>query len=114
VVVAQLQYAAFLEQGNKYIITLPATCNYFHVLGIDRPLMGRLFASGECKRGSRSQVAVLSEPLWKSEFGADSADHRQDYSPQRRVRGSDRRCAFGRRELPRRRGLCSVHVRAST
>ncbi|KAA6459688.1 FtsX-like permease family protein [Acidobacteria bacterium AB60] len=70
-VAAQQQYAAFVEEGNKYITTLLATCNYFHVLGIDRPLMGRFFASEECKRSNRAQVAVLSEPLWKHQFGAD-------------------------------------------
>ena len=65
------QYPAILEQGNKYITTLLASCNYFHVLGIDRPLMGRFFASDECASGTRAQVAVLSEPLWKNQFGAD-------------------------------------------
>lgn len=70
-VAAQRQYTAFLEQGNKYISMLLTTCNYFHVLGIDRPLMGRFFASGECKRSAGAEVAVLSEPLWKHQFGAD-------------------------------------------
>ena len=68
---AQRQDPAFLEPGNKYITTLLATCNYFHVLGIDHPLMGRFFASGECNRAAGAQVAVLSEPLWKNHFGAD-------------------------------------------
>ena len=70
-VTAWRQYSAFLEQGNKYITTLLATCNYFHVLGIDRPLMGRFFASDECTAGTRAHVAVLSEPLWKNQFAAD-------------------------------------------
>ena len=70
-VAGQLQYPGFLEEGNKYITTLLATCNYFHVLGIDRPLMGRFFASGECKRGTEAHVAVLSEPLWRHQFDAD-------------------------------------------
>jgi len=65
------QYAGFLEPGNMYITTLLATCNYFHVLGIDRPLMGRFFASGECVGGARAQVAVLSASLWKNRFGSD-------------------------------------------
>jgi hypothetical protein len=68
---AQRQYSAFLEEGNKNITTLLATCNYFHVLGIDRPLMGRFFASGECNRGAGTHVAVLSEPMWKNQFGGD-------------------------------------------
>ena len=63
--------SAVLEQGNRGIATVMATCNYFHVIGIDRPLIGRFFASGECGRGSAAQVVVLSEPLWKTEYGSD-------------------------------------------
>ena len=65
------QYPVFLEEGNRHLSTLLATCNYFHVLGIDRPLMGRFFASGECTAGARAQVAILSEPMWKTQFDAD-------------------------------------------
>jgi predicted permease len=65
------QYLVFLEKGNRYITSLLATCNYFHVLGIDRPRMGRFFVSSECTVGARAQVTVLSEPLWKNQFGAD-------------------------------------------
>ena len=72
-VAAQQQNSALLEQGNKNIPILLASCNYFHVLGIDRPLMGRFFASGECQRGTGTQVAVLSEPLWKHQFDGDPA-----------------------------------------
>jgi predicted permease len=65
------QYPAVVEQENKYITTLLASCNYFHVLGIDQPLIGRFFASRECDSGAEAQVAVLSEPVWKNEFDAD-------------------------------------------
>ena len=65
------QYSAVLEQENKYITALLASCNYFHVLGIDKPLIGRFFASRECDSEAQAQVAVLSEPLWKNEFDAD-------------------------------------------
>jgi len=65
------QYPAVLERENRYLTTLLAACNYFHVLGIDHPLMGRFFASGDCTAGVEAQVAVLSEPLWKNEFAAD-------------------------------------------
>ena len=65
------QYPAFFEQQNRYITTLLAGCNYFHVLGIDHPRIGRFFTSGECKRGAGAQVAVLNEPLWKNQFDAD-------------------------------------------
>jgi predicted permease len=70
-VAAWRQYPAFFEQGNRYITTLLATCNYFHVLGIDHPRIGRFFVPGECNRGAGAQVAVLSETLWKSQFDAD-------------------------------------------
>jgi predicted permease len=70
-VAAWRQYPAFLEQGNRDISTLLATCNYFHVLGIDHPRIGRFFAPGECNRGAGAQVAVLNEPLWKNQFDAD-------------------------------------------
>ncbi len=40
-------------------------------MGIDHPLMGRFFAGSECNRGAAAQVAVLSEPFWKSQLGAD-------------------------------------------
>ncbi len=70
-VAAWRQYPAFFEQGNRYITTLLASCNYFHVLGIDHPRIGRFFAPGECNRGAGAQVAVLSETMWKSQFDAD-------------------------------------------
>ena len=70
-VAAWRQYPVFFEQGNRYIGTLLAGCNYFHVLGIDHPRIGRFFTPGECNRGAGAQVAVLSEALWKSQFDAD-------------------------------------------
>lgn len=63
--------SAVMQEGNKPDATLLTTCNYFHVFGIDRPLIGRLFTSGDCGRGSAAQVAVLSETTWKTEFGGD-------------------------------------------
>lgn len=61
-----------LEDGNPNA-TLLATCNYFHVFAIDRPLMGRLFAASDCSRGSAAQVAVVSESTWKTELGGDAS-----------------------------------------
>lgn len=63
--------STILEQGNQQIGTLLVTCNYFHVFGIDRPLVGRFFAAEDCRRGTSAQVAVLSQSLWRDEFGAD-------------------------------------------
>jgi predicted permease len=65
------QFPAVLEQETKYVTTLLASCNYFHVLGINQPLMGRFFTASECSAGAPAQVAVISEPLWRNEFAAD-------------------------------------------
>jgi predicted permease len=61
-----------LEEGSKQSTTMLVTCNYFHVFGVDRPLIGRLLASGDCSRGSAAQVVVLSEATWKADLGGDS------------------------------------------
>ncbi len=65
--------SAILEQAHsgRGIPTLLVTCNYFHVFGIDRPLLGRFLTSSECKRGTAAQVVILSEPLWRSRFDAN-------------------------------------------
>ncbi len=60
-----------LGQGPRHIATELTTCNYFHVFGIDRPLLGRFLAPNECARGTANQLAVISEHLWRTEFGAD-------------------------------------------
>lgn len=61
-----------LEEGNKPNAAPTVTCNYFHVFGVDRPLLGRFFVSGDCSRGAAAQVAVLSEATWTTDFGGDS------------------------------------------
>jgi predicted permease len=48
-----------------------ATCNYFRVFGIDRPLMGRFFTSDECSADAPVRVAVLSEHLWRNYYSSD-------------------------------------------
>lgn len=70
-VAAWEQSSAVLEQGNRPMATLLVTCNYFHVFGVDRPLIGRFFGSADCGRGTAAQVAMLSESLWRTEFSAD-------------------------------------------
>lgn len=47
------------------------SANYFSVLGI-RPAIGRTFVAGE-DEGTRNRFVVLSDPLWRSEFGADAS-----------------------------------------
>ncbi len=63
--------SAILDPGSKRIGIAQISCNYFHVFGIDRPLLGRFLATAECGRGVSARVAVLSEPFWRSKFSAD-------------------------------------------
>ena len=72
-VAAWQQSSAILEQAHsgRGIPMLLVTCNYFHVFGVDRPIVGRLLISRECGRGTAAQVAILSEPLWRNRFGAN-------------------------------------------
>src|SRR5215831_2697402 len=68
---ASQQSSAIFDQGHRRISTLLVTCNYFHVFGIDHPLLGRLLGPNECNRGIAQQVVVVSEPFWRSQFNAD-------------------------------------------
>ena len=63
--------SAVLGQGPRHVATELTSCNYFHVFGIDRPLLGRFLAPSECARGTADQLAVISELLWRNQFGAD-------------------------------------------
>ena len=57
-----------LEEAHSSVPTLLVTCNYFHVFGSDRPLVGRFLTASECNRGTAVQVAVLTESFWKNQF----------------------------------------------
>jgi predicted permease len=52
------------------IVGATVDADFFRVLGVD-PILGRGFAKGEDQ--GQATVVVLSEPLWRSRFGADSA-----------------------------------------
>jgi predicted permease len=65
------QNGAILEQGHRGIPVFLVTCNYFHVFGIDRPLLGRFLTPQECKRGTAAPVVILSEPFWKTRFDSN-------------------------------------------
>ena len=60
---------AVVEEAHRSVSTILVTCNYFHVFGNDRPILGRFLAPRECERGTAARVAVLSEPFWKNQFG---------------------------------------------
>jgi putative ABC transport system permease protein len=57
--------------GPTRIEGLGATPAYFGIFGV-RPLMGRTFDESEALPGG-PKVVVLSEPLWREQFGGDSA-----------------------------------------
>ena len=55
------------QQGES----LAVTADYFRVYGIDPPLMGPYFQSGELAPDSSAHVAVLSERIWKNFYASD-------------------------------------------
>jgi hypothetical protein len=57
--------------GPVRIEGLGATTSYFGIFGV-RPLMGRTFDESETLPGG-PKVVVLSEPLWRDQFGGDAA-----------------------------------------
>lgn len=52
-------------------LLLAVTCNFFSLYGLDHAKLGRLFRAEECARPGEAPVAVISEELWRSRFGAD-------------------------------------------
>jgi len=64
-------WAANLTNGDvpEHLLGLKVTQNLLPMLGV-RPLMGRLFAPGEDRKGSDHE-AILSYPLWQRRFDRD-------------------------------------------
>ena len=58
-------------RGPQRFDGLWTTPAYFGIFGV-RPMLGRTYDESETKPGG-PQVLVLSEPLWRERFGADSA-----------------------------------------
>jgi predicted permease len=50
---------------------LLVSCNFLQLFGVDRPVAGRLFVDDDCR--SDVPVAILSESIWRTRFGADPA-----------------------------------------
>jgi predicted permease len=70
-----IAYAPFIEltmggERPRDIVGTYASCNYFDVLQV-RPRLGRGFQPGDCAAVGSGAVAVLSEDLWRREFGGD-------------------------------------------
>jgi predicted permease len=71
-------YFAFYGAGDAKLIgdgqperltSVPVTQNFFPLLGVE-PQLGRQFSAEECKFNG-PKVAMLSDGLWRSKFGAD-------------------------------------------
>lgn len=59
------------DAGAELVTVQPTSGNYFSMLGV-RPGLGRLILSADDQRGEASQVAVMSQELWRGRFGGDS------------------------------------------
>jgi putative ABC transport system permease protein len=58
------------DEGPEMIKGEVVTASYFPLLGI-KPALGRTFAAEEDRVGARQLVALLSNDLWRSRYGAD-------------------------------------------
>lgn len=68
-------YAPFVEATlnigkPRQIMGTITSCNYFEVLEV-RAAIGRTFTESECSASGSGAVAVLSNDLWRSDFGSD-------------------------------------------
>ena len=64
---------ATLASGNaRRILGTAASCNYFDVLE-QFPALGRGFAADDCSSPGTNAVAVLSDAMWRNQFGANAA-----------------------------------------
>ena len=64
---------ATLAGGNaRQILGSLTSCNYFDVLE-EHPALGRGFVDADCSTQGGNAVAVLSEAMWRDQFGADPA-----------------------------------------
>ncbi len=57
------------KQGGKTLSGAKLTCNLLTLLGA-QPMMGRGFSEKDCAEGA-APVVLLSERLWRQDFGAD-------------------------------------------
>ena len=63
---------ATLAGNSRQVIGTLASCNYFDVLE-EHPALGRGFIDADCSTPGGNTVAVLSEAMWRNQFGADPA-----------------------------------------
>jgi putative ABC transport system permease protein len=52
-------------------VALVVSCNFFSVIGPERPLLGRVFRSDECATAGAAPVVVIGEEIWRARYAAD-------------------------------------------
>ncbi|HWA96382.1 MAG TPA: ABC transporter permease [Terracidiphilus sp.] len=70
-VAAWYRTSTFLNGGNQRLDAFMVSCNYPEIFGMGAPQLGRYLRPDECKPGSEVQVAVLSDAIWRNDFGAN-------------------------------------------
>ena len=65
------QFEAALGDDLSETRSLLVTCNFFSQHGLEKPLLGRLFAPTDCSQPGGAAIIVLSEEIWRDRFGAD-------------------------------------------
>src|SRR4030095_8262418 len=60
-----------LGDDGQSEMALLVTRNFFSVYGLEQPKLGLFFLADECAMPGSAPVAILSEELWRSRFGAD-------------------------------------------
>jgi macrolide transport system ATP-binding/permease protein len=68
-------YEPFVEatlagRNARQVLGTAASCNYFDVLE-EQPALGHGFATPDCASAGADAVAVLSDSMWRTQFGAD-------------------------------------------
>ena len=64
-------FALLGQSSSHWLNGASVSAGLFELLGLE-PVLGRLFLPGEDTTG-RHRVALISEPLWRTRFGADPA-----------------------------------------
>jgi predicted permease len=62
-------YAPLGKDDQGEVRPVLASCNFFSLFDLERPLMGRLPQPEDCS--AANQVAVMSERLWRNRFASD-------------------------------------------
>ena len=72
--IAVFPFGAFLAAaGTEAVRGQLVSCNYFAAFHLERPRLGRLFQPEDCAAPGSAAITVLSEQIWRDQFGSDPA-----------------------------------------